>query len=188
VKSEANTKPRINFCLYDTEFGVAAIAWTDEGICGHQLPEKDAAQTEARLKSHFPTALASKPPDEIVMLTRRLRKHLEGNVQDFSNVRLDLSGVPPFHTKIYQALQKVPVGMTVSYNDLAILAGSKRAARAVGQAMAKNPISVIVPCHRVLTSTGSIGGFTAYGGLDTKRLLLQNESALPAKCAVAQFV
>ena len=182
--SETDSKSSISFCLYDTEFGVAAIAWTAKGICGHQLPEKDAQATEARLNSHFPTAKACKPPEEIVMLTRRLRRHLEGSVQDFSNVRLDLTGVPPFHTKIYQALQKIPTGQTVSYNDLAALAGSPGAARAVGQAMAKNPISVIVPCHRVLSASGDIGGFTAYGGLDTKRQLLQYESALPAKCAL----
>jgi methylated-DNA-[protein]-cysteine S-methyltransferase len=188
LNTDNDLQSSVRFCLYDTEFGVAAIAWTANGICGHQLPEKDAQATEARLKSHFPTATASKPPDEIVMLTRRLRRHLEGNVQDFSNVRLDLTGVPPFHTKIYQALQKIPTGKTVSYNDLAALAGSPGAARAVGQAMAKNPISVIVPCHRVLSASGNIGGFTAYGGLDTKRQLLQYESALPAKCAVAPVV
>lgn len=188
MNSENNFKSSVQFCLYDTEFGVAGIAWTAKGICGHQLPEQDTQATEARLKSHFPTAVASKPPEEIVMLTRRLRRHLEGNVQDFSNVRLDLTGVPPFHTKIYQALQKIPVGKTISYNDLATMAGSPGAARAVGQAMAKNPISVIVPCHRVLTASGSIGGFTAYGGSDTKRQLLQYESALPVECVVAPVV
>lgn len=185
MNSETEIKSSIQYCLYDTEFGVAAIAWTANGICGHKLPEKDAHATEAKLKSHLPTAVLSKPPEEIVMLTRRLRRHLEGSVQDFSNVRLDLDGVAPFHTKIYLALQKIPTGKTISYNELAALAGSPGAARAVGQAMAKNPISVIVPCHRVLTASGGIGGFTAYGGLDTKRQLLQYESALPANGAVA---
>lgn len=184
-KLKKNSAP-IYFCLFDTDFGIAAIAWTENGICGHQLPEKDAAATIERVKTVFPTAVEAKPPQEIVMLTRRIRKHLEGTVQDFSNVRLDLDGVPPFHAKIYQALQKVPHGSTVSYNDLATMCGSPGAARAVGQAMAKNPISVIVPCHRVLTASGSIGGFTAYGGLDTKRRLLQYENALPVNCLVAK--
>lgn len=180
-----NQSSPVYFHLYDTDFGVAAIAWTARGICGHQLPEKDAAATAERICSKFPAATEAKPPEEVLMLTRRLKKHLEGNVQDFSNVRLDLEGVPPFHTRIYQALQKVPLGKTVSYNELAAAAGSPGAARAVGQAMAKNPISVIVPCHRVLSANGDIGGFTAYGGLDTKRQLLQNEQALPpTRCMV----
>lgn len=176
----------IHYCLFDTDFGVAAILWTNNGICGHQLPERDAASTIERVKTKFPSAIEAKAPNEVVMLTKRIRRHLKGEVQDFSNVRLDLSGIPPFHTKIYLALQKVPLGETVSYNDLAAMCGSPGAARAVGQAMAKNPISVIVPCHRVLTSSGTMGGFTAYGGLDTKRQLLQNENALPQKCLVAR--
>ncbi len=176
----------IYFCLFDTEFGVAAIAWTTNGICGHQLPEIDARATEAKLKNTFPTAVKTEPPQEILMLTKRICKHLQGNVQDFSNVRLDLSGVPPFHAKIYQSLQKIPLGKTVSYNDLAVICGSPGAARAVGQAMAKNPISLIVPCHRVVSASGTLGGFTAYGGLETKRQLLHNENALPPKCAIAR--
>ena len=179
-----HTEP-IYFSLFDTEFGVAAIAWTDKGICGHQLPEKNAGATEERLRNTFPTAIETEPPQEIVMLTSRICRHLQGNVQDFSNVRLDLTGVPPFHAKIYQTLQKIPLGKTVSYNDLAVICGSPGAARAVGQAMAKNPISVIVPCHRVVSASGTIGGFSAYGGLETKRQLLHNENALPSKCAVA---
>ncbi len=174
----------VYFCLFDTELGVAAIAWTGKGICGHQLPEKNSDATDKKMRSAFPDAIESKPPDEIVMLMRRIRKHLSGDGQDFSNVRLDLTGVPPFHTKIYQALQKLPLGRTVSYNDLAVMAGSPGAGRAVGQAMAKNPLSLLVPCHRVVNASGSLGGFSAYGGSETKRRLLQNENALPAKCAL----
>jgi methylated-DNA-[protein]-cysteine S-methyltransferase len=176
----------IYFCLFDTELGVAAIAWTGKGICGQQLPEKNAEATEERLRNSFPTAIEIEPPQEILMLTKRICKHLQGNLQDFSNVRLDLSGVPAFHAKIYQVLQKIPLGKTVSYNDLAVMCGSPGAARAVGQAMAKNPISLIVPCHRVVSASGTMGGFSAYGGLDTKRQLLQNEMALPARLAVVR--
>jgi methylated-DNA-[protein]-cysteine S-methyltransferase len=86
-----------------------------------------------------------------------------------------LENVPPFHRKVYTALCKIPTGKTITYAELAKRAGSPGAARAVGQAMAKNPFPVIIPCHRVVPSTGKLGEYSGRGGVTTKRRLLQLE-------------
>lgn len=89
-----------------------------------------------------------------------------------------LEDVPPFHRKVYLALCKVPAGKTVTYAELARRAGSPGAARAVGQAMAKNPWPVVIPCHRVVAGNGRLGGYSGRGGVATKRKLLQLEGVV----------
>jgi methylated-DNA-[protein]-cysteine S-methyltransferase len=86
-----------------------------------------------------------------------------------------LETVPPFHRKVYRALCNIPSGKTVTYAGLARLAGSPKAARAVGQAMAKNPWPIVIPCHRVVAGNGRLGGYSGRGGVATKRKLLQLE-------------
>ncbi|GEM_PF-4814848 len=95
-----NYTSQIFYHLFDTNHGLAAIAWTANGICGHQIPGNDLRTAEERIKSMFPTAVATKPPLEVEMITRRMCKHMQGNTQDFSNVRLDLGGVPLFQTTV----------------------------------------------------------------------------------------
>ena len=87
---------------------------------------------------------------------------------------LDLAGLPPFHEKVLAAARRISYGRTATYGELAARAGSPRAARAVGQAMAHNPVPLIIPCHRVLAAGGRLGGYG--GGLDLKRRLLGLES------------
>src|SRR5690606_15312856 len=99
---------------------------------------------------------------------------------DLSQVKLDVSSAPAFHQRVYQVVQQIPRGTTLSYGEVAALAGSPGASRAVGQAMAKNPVALIVPCHRVTAASGKLGGFTAYGGAATKQALLELEGCAPA--------
>lgn len=112
-----------------------------------------------------------------------LRSHLAGCPQSFDSVAIDLAAVPEFHRKVYDQLRKLPPGVTVSYGELAEMAGSTNAARAVGRAMAKNPLPIIVPCHRVLASKGKIGGFSAYGGEKIKIELLKIDGIAAVGCA-----
>lgn len=90
-----------------------------------------------------------------------------------------LENVPPFHRKVYRALCKVPAGKTVTYAELAKRVGSPGAARAVGQAMARNPWPIIIPCHRVVAGNGKLGGYSGRGGVATKRALLAIEGVSP---------
>ena len=83
-----------------------------------------------------------------------------------------MRSIPPFHQRVYDAARNIPAGETLSYGQLAARLGSPGAARAVGQALGKNPFAIIVPCHRVLAANGKVGGFSANGGICTKLRLL----------------
>ena len=89
---------------------------------------------------------------------------------------LNLSALTPFRQRVLRALLEVGFGERVSYQQLAALAGAPRAARAVGGAMAGNPLPLLVPCHRVIQSSGALGSYSGHGGVDTKRLLLEYEA------------
>jgi methylated-DNA-[protein]-cysteine S-methyltransferase len=102
---------------------------------------------------------------------RELHAYFEGKLTEFS-VPLQVEGTA-FQTSVWRALQNVPYGETVSYGELAAQIGNPKAARAIGGAVGKNPIPIIVPCHRVLAAGGKLGGFT--GGTDIKEWLLAIE-------------
>lgn len=159
------------FAVFDTAFGACAIAWSELGIVRFQLPERTPDATRARMAGHEEAT----PPGWVLATMRRAARHLEGDVQDFGDARLDFSGVPPFRAKVYEALRGVRAKETVTYAELAARAGSPAALRAVGQAMAKNPIALIVPCHRVLAAGDRTGGFSAHGGAATKARILACE-------------
>src|SRR5580704_17679260 len=87
--------------------------------------------------------------------------YLRGEPGDLSSILLDMDLVPPFHRRVYEAARRIPRGATMTYGALAARAGAAGSARAVGQALARNPFAIIVPCHRVVAAGGRIGGFSA---------------------------
>ena len=109
-------------------------------------------------------------------------QHLKGDLQDFRDIPVDLDGVGPFVRKVCEAAREIPVGQTVTYADLARALGQPGAARAVGRALGRNPIPLIIPCHRVLAAHGKPGGFSAHGGRVTKAKLLAIEGAVVNLC------
>ncbi len=109
-------------------------------------------------------------------LIQDMQDYAEGMFIDFSQVPLDITGGTPFQQKIWTACQKIPYGEVVTYGQLAELAGSPRAARAVGTAMASNRVPIIIPCHRVIAAGNQIGGFTSPDGIRRKKKLLDMES------------
>ena len=104
-----------------------------------------------------------------------VERHLSGLRPDFSSVELDLTGVGSFERDVYAAARSIAWGRTASYGELAALVGRPSEAREVGQALARNPIAIIIPCHRVLAKGNRIGGFSAHGGTITKERLLALE-------------
>ncbi len=108
-------------------------------------------------------------------LRERLCRYLAGHADDFQDVKVGATWSTDFQRRVIAALRRVPCGATLSYQELAARAGRPKAARAVGQVMATNPVPLIVPCHRVLGSGGRLGGFSAPTGLDLKRRLLELE-------------
>jgi methylated-DNA-[protein]-cysteine S-methyltransferase len=164
-----------HYCLFETAIGACGVAWSDRGVTRLQLPERSRSATERRLRGRGANASAGVPPAAVSATIRLLERYFAGEQVDLSGVALDLSGVSPFHRKIYDAARALAWGKTATYGELAQQVGSRDAARAVGQAMGKNAVPIIIPCHRVLAAGGKIGGFSAHGGTSTKQRLLTLE-------------
>lgn len=160
------------YSLFDSPIGVLGILWTDRGISGIQLPEKDSETTAARLRSR---ATPGRPPESVKTAIAMLVRHLTGEPQSFEGLKLDWGKQPAFHLAVYEKAREVQPGETTSYGLLARQLGKPGAARAVGQAMARNPFPIVVPCHRVLACGGRPGGFSAFGATDAKARLLALE-------------
>jgi methylated-DNA-[protein]-cysteine S-methyltransferase len=163
------------FALFDTAAGRCGIAWRGAGVVGVQLPEVSVARTRARVLQRFPEAREAPPPLAVRSAIGGIVALLRGEASDLAAVALDLGQVPPFHRRVYEVARTISPGQTLSYGDIALRLGSPGAARAVGQALGRNPFAIIVPCHRVLAAGGKVGGFTASGGTTTKLLLLALE-------------
>jgi methylated-DNA-[protein]-cysteine S-methyltransferase len=138
------------FTLFDTALGRCGIAWGERGIAAVELPGRD---------------------DAIASL-------FAGEPEDLSSVVLDLDDVPEFDLRVYECARAIPPGETRSYGEIATRLGEPGAAQAVGRALARNPVPIVVPCHRVLAANGALHGFSAPGGLETKRRMLALEGAL----------
>ena len=165
--------------VFDTAIGPVGLAWGDEGIVAVQLPEESRAATETTLVRRLgDVELVPDPPPEIQTTVERITRLLDGAPDDLADVAVDLTGVRAFHERVYECIRSIPPGDTWTYGEVADRLGDPGAAQAVGGAMAANPVPIIVPCHRVLASTG-LGGFSAPGGVDTKRRMLVIEGAVP---------
>jgi methylated-DNA-[protein]-cysteine S-methyltransferase len=163
------------FALFDTEIGCCAIAWGPTGVRALQLPEETAAETREQVCWRAPGAIEAVPPPQVQAVIDAVVDQLAGKGSDLGWVRLDMEGLPPFHKKVYEVTRTIPGGATLSYGEVARQMGAPRAARAVGQALGRNPFPVIVPCHRVVAAGGGLGGFSAHGGTSTKERMLAIE-------------
>jgi O-6-methylguanine DNA methyltransferase len=165
------------FTLFDTAIGRCGVAWGEHGVAGVQLPEAGERETRARMLQRFPAAGEAPPPPVVQHAIDRIMALLRGEASDLSTIALDMDQVPAFHRRVYEVARAIPPGMTLSYGDIAARVGTSGAARAVGQALGRNPFPIVVPCHRVLAAGGKIGGFSAQGGIATKRRMLAIEGA-----------
>jgi methylated-DNA-[protein]-cysteine S-methyltransferase len=143
-----------------------------------QLPESSDADTRKRLVRRFPDDVEdTSPPQPIVNAIEGMVALLRGEPIDLSFVTLDPADVPPFHQQVYEVARVIPPGTTLTYGEIAAKLGDPSLARAVGQALGRNPFPIVVPCHRVLAAGGKMGGFSASGGVATKIAMLTIESA-----------
>lgn len=166
-----------HFAWFDTPIGACAIAWGEAGVRGLMLPGADRAHTLASLRRRHPRVHEGAPTPAIAAAIAQLQALLAGQPVSLQAIVLDMDGVPAFHRRVYEAARRVVPGCTCTYGELAEALGEPGAARAVGQALGANPFAIIVPCHRVLAAGGRSGGFSAPGGVDTKRRLLEIERA-----------
>jgi methylated-DNA-[protein]-cysteine S-methyltransferase len=166
------------FTVFDTAIGACGLAWRDDVVIGTSLPEGSASRTRAWLMRRFPVAVEGPPPAPVREAVAGIVALLSGARQDLASVPLDFSGVPEFNRRAYDVARTIPPGKTLTYSDIAHRLGQPGSAQAVGQAMGHNPFPIIVPCHRVLAAGGKDGGFSARGGVGTKRRMLVIEGAL----------
>ena len=165
------------FALFDTAIGRCAIAWGEGGVIGVKLPERSDAALRARIGRQHPDAREANPPPGIDAAISDIRQLMDGHRQDLSAIALDMSDVAEFERRVYAEARSIPPGETLTYGDIATRLGDVGLSRAVGQALGRNPFPIIVPCHRVLAAGGKSGGFSAPGGVDTKRRMLEIEGA-----------
>ncbi len=177
------------YCLFDTPLGTCGIAWSERpnadppyAVTSFQPPEATPDLTQSRIARNSSGVKSGEIPLPVLKIIKRVRKHLKGVLQDFSDVPVDLGGSAPFVQKVCEAARKIPAGQTVTYADLARTLGRPSLARAVGGALGRNPIPLIIPCHRVLAAGGKPGGFSAHGGRLTKAKLLAIEGAVVNLC------
>ena len=162
--------------LFPTDVGPCAIIWGPAGILGVLLPERDETETRKRLGRRYPDAIEAAPPPVIQGVVARIAALLAGQKVDFADAPLDLTDIPDFHRRVYEVARAIPPGETLTYGDIARQVGTVADARAVGQALGRNPWPIVVPCHRVLAASGRTGGFSAPGGVDTKLRILSIEA------------
>ncbi len=148
---------------FTTALGRIHLAWTAEGICG------------LRFSEGLDREEATKAPAWVLETIRNLMAHLAGQCRDLTGTPVDLSALTPFQRQVADLLRATRPGQTISYGEVALLAGKPGAARAVGQAVKANPILVLVPCHRVVAAQGP-GGWSAFGTPERKAALLELET------------
>lgn len=163
------------FALFDTAIGRCGIAWSAAGIVALQLPEASVAETSARLRKTCPGAVEAPPPAIVEAAIAEVTALLRGGPADLSGIVLDMASVPDFERRVYAVAREIPAGQTLTYGAVAARLGVPGAARAVGRALGRNPFALIVPCHRVVAAGGAMGGFSAGGGVATKRRILAIE-------------
>lgn len=167
----------VEYTTFESAVGACAVAWTARGLAAVLLPDATPALTERAMLRRFPDAQRAAPPPAIAAAVEAIGAHLAGERASLDAIVLDDAAVPAFARAVYAEARRIPSGETRTYGEIATALGKPGAARAVGQALGRNPFPIVVPCHRVLAHGGRAGGFTAPGGLDTKARLLAIEGA-----------
>jgi len=153
-----------------TNHGIGVVIASDQGITGVELPDVSRSDTGSQQEQH-----AFKPSEMSTHTALLLQKYFQGERTDFNDIPVDIPALPLFRQKVLNMIRKLAFGEICSYRQVAELCCSPRAARAVGGALASNPIPVIIPCHRVVATNGRLTGFSAPGGVNAKKVLLRLE-------------
>src|SRR5690349_19686410 len=165
--------------VFPSDLGWMALAWSGDRLTrfsfGH--PSAAAAVVSLEVDDDWTTTDAKRAPLWIAELAARLQSYAAGNEERFEDVPLDLTHLSAFQNRVVRACRRIGRGRVRTYGELASASGSPGAARAVGNVMATNRYPIIVPCHRVVGSAGSLGGFSARDGINMKRRMLEMEGA-----------
>jgi methylated-DNA-[protein]-cysteine S-methyltransferase len=160
----------MNEITFNTELGRCAVRWTEAGVSGVLLPKAGG-----RAGPLIEDGVAV--PRFVAEAIEGMTSVMGGHARDLRDVPLDQRGIDDFRQAVYAATRDIPAGTTRSYGEVAKAIGRADGARDVGTALARNPFPIVVPCHRVVAANGALTGFSAPGGLDTKRRMLELEGA-----------
>ena len=165
---------RVYYFIFNTQFGYLGILASEKGLRSIVLPHKNKNAVYKKLIKNLNNkqAVLKENKEKLNDYYMQILGYLNGISKSF-RVKLDLQGYSKFSKAVWNIAQEIPYGETRTYNWIAMKMGKPQSARAVGNALGKNPIPIIIPCHRVLKKDGSIGGFSA--GLDWKKFLLNLE-------------
>ena len=166
------------YTIFDTKWGSFGLAVAQSALLRTNLPTSDPEKIKAALLINLPNPQYDK--NLLKTLQKQIIAYFDGCTVNFSlHIPLALEGFSPFAVAVLTACRDVRFGQIITYALLAKKAGRPTAARAVGRIMAKNPVPLIVPCHRVIRTDGNIGGFSAPGGIALKNKLLSHEKCFP---------
>ncbi|WP_369640622.1 methylated-DNA--[protein]-cysteine S-methyltransferase [Nocardia sp. JMUB6875] len=173
----APARPMASAALFDTAIGTCAIAWSAAGVLRFALPDRTPATTRTHiLRRHRQVDVTeAEPTPEIAKAIEAVQAHLTGDLNDLRWIPVDLSPLNDFDRAVYEVTRAIDPGHTLNYGAVANRIGAPGGAQAVGQSLGRNPIPLIIPCHRVLAADHALHGFSAPGGLTTKQHLLEIE-------------
>ena len=157
---------------FETALGACALRYDGALVTAVLMPGAETGRSR-----RDPRPAGAEPPAEVARAAEEIVRLLDGEPSDLRFVALDTARLSDFAREVYAAAREIPAGRTTSYGELARAAGHPGAAREVGAALARNPFPIVVPCHRVLAADGALHGFSAPGGLATKRRMLEIEGA-----------
>jgi methylated-DNA-[protein]-cysteine S-methyltransferase len=177
MPAATTNKSGSGYALFDSAIGRCALVWRGGFVIGVGLPEATDQHARARLARRFPGAVEGEAPPFAADAIARIVGLLAGARTDLSAIALDFGGASEFDRSVWEAARRIPCGEVRSYGDIAREIGAPQAAQAVGVALGRNPVPIVVPCHRVLAADGRSGGFSASGGVATKFRILEIEGA-----------
>jgi methylated-DNA-[protein]-cysteine S-methyltransferase len=163
---------QMKYTIFNTTWGYFGLVADKKGAIRTILPCPNRKTVEKCLLAGLNNPQFDK--NLLKPLQKQIIAYFAGKPARF-DASIVLDGLSPFARKVLDACRKIPASKTVSYSQLAGMIGKPRASRAVGSALARNPIPLIIPCHRVVHSDGSLGNFSAFGGTSTKKKLLALE-------------
>jgi O-6-methylguanine DNA methyltransferase len=162
------------YTIFQTKWGYFGLAGTEYGLCRTQLPGSKSEKIKSLLLKNLPAAQFDKTFCKI--LQQQITAYFEGACIKFSrDIPLILDGFSSFGKSVLTTCREIEIGQTITYGQLAKKAGRPNASRAVGSTLAKNPLPLIIPCHRIIRSDGKMGGFSAPGGIILKKKMLELE-------------
>ena len=163
----------VRYTVFKVQTGYFGFCCTENSVLRTCLPLKTKESVEKYLLAGIAHPVSDK--NLLPSLQTQIVAYYEGDCVDFSRTPVDLSGQTPFTQKVLRSCMKIKYGHTNTYSQLAERVGSPNSARAIGGVMSRNPIPLIIPCHRVLSANGSLCGFSAPGGIETKKWMLSLE-------------